>query len=86
MEKATPIELYVFRKSNQQAIQLCLYKGVIPRDAVGTNRFRWMIKGTQNPFPVRNGTWFEGFTPAVMMSYLMVNGYELSEKVSLSTF
>lgn len=86
MEKTTPIELYVFRKSNQQAIQLCLYKGIIHKDAAGINRFRWMIKGAQNPFPIRNGTWFQGFTPTVMISHIMANGYELSEKVSLPTF
>lgn len=83
MEKITPVELYVFRKSDQQAIQLCLYKGVLPINTIGPKRFRWLIKGTYNPFPIRNGTWFEGFDSSIMISRIMTNGYELTERINL---
>lgn len=71
------IRLYTFRKINQQAIYLHLYQGVIP-DVLNGKSIRWMIKGRKNPFPVRNGTWFQGFDGSTMIQYLAQNGYELT--------
>ena len=76
------LRLYTFRKTNQQAIYLHLYQGVIP-NAMNGKSIRWMIKGRKNPFPVRNGTWFQGFDGATMIQYLAQNGYELTDIIRL---
>ncbi len=86
MEKIKPLEVRVFHKVDRPDIRLYLCKGIVlneDKDALSPNgdRYRWMIKGLRSPFPVRNGTWFEGFEPSVMKKYLADNGYAFAEVV-----
>ena len=87
MEKVKPLQVFVFHKKTQPSIDLYLYKGIVYNDngalLSADERFRWMIKGLQNPFPVRNGTWFAGFEIDVMRKYLVDNGYFFTEAVPI---
>lgn len=87
MEKVRPLKVFVFHKKAEPSIDLYLYKGIIPNENGTTlsanERYRWMIKGLHNPFPVRNGTWFAGFEIGTMRKYLVDNGYFFTEAVPI---
>lgn len=44
---------------------------------------RWSLVGLNIPFPVRSGTWFEGFAIDVMLEYLKRNGWTFCSYTSL---
>ena len=53
-----------------------LYRGF----DTATNTWKWMAKGCI-PFPVRSGTWFDGLTPSIMVSWMARNGWTLHTRV-----
>ena len=82
MEKVKPIQLFIFKKISNPACVLTLYKGIV-EGKQGVSALRWCIKGERNPFPVRCGTWFQGFSNELMRGYLRENGYMLEAGVNL---
>ena len=86
MEKVKPLEVHVFHNIAKPDIRLYLCKGIVIDENGATlpfseDRYRWMIRGIRSPFPIRNGTWFKGFEPAIMRKYLADNGYIRAEIV-----
>ena len=79
------VELYIFRHSINPNRKLYLYRGVDTERLVAPTHFKgyWLIKGLYNPFPIQCNTWFEGFKPDVMKSYLKNMHYDFIECVAL---
>lgn len=46
---------------------------------------RWAFNGLHIPFPIRSGTWFEGFSSGVMIDYLKSAGYSYKGCVNILT-
>jgi hypothetical protein len=47
--------------------------------------YRWSFIGTKIPMPVRNATWFNGFTEKVMLDWLKENDWALRSRVEMGT-
>ena len=77
------IEVYSLWHTEKQC-QLTLTLGYVV-GMTGNKSLRWKLKGKYIPFPVRNNTWFEGFSSSVMLSYLNDCGYELEAVVNMNT-
>ena len=54
-----------------------LYRGF----DTATNTWKWMAKGTHIPFPVRSGTWFNGFDPVTMHRWMYQQDWVLHTRV-----
>ena len=73
-------DMYEYRKHSPDYagdLVCYLYRGF----DTATNTWKWMAKGTHIPFPVRSGTWFDGLTPSIMVSWMARNGWTLHTRV-----
>lgn len=86
MENIKAVRVYILRNINNS--KLFLYQGFTVAENNRVNwhdeSMRWMIKGTSNPMPVRNGMWFSGFSPRTMLDWFLKNGYKLAEYANIS--
>lgn len=76
MENIKTLKVYSFAKKD--GTKLSLFHGrVTGPDGIQweDEAQRWMIRGEKNPIPVRNGTWFQGFSFMVMRNWLKSNGW-----------
>lgn len=86
MENIKAVRVYILRNINSS--KLFLYQGFTVAENNRINwhdeSMRWMIKGTGNPMPVRNGMWFSGFSSRIMLDWFLKNGYKLVEYANIS--
>ena len=89
MEKVKALKVYVLqnRCTNNQLF-LCLGSIVDEsgRCCWGSKNIRWLIRGAHNPLPVRNGTWFQGFSHVTMFEWFSKNGFILKSTVDIAQF
>lgn len=85
MENIKAIKAYTLVNANGISLTMRLGKGTADEYNRHDQGWRWMCLGTQIPFPVRNGTWFNGFPEATMMNWLMDNGWTLQAVVNMAT-
>lgn len=85
MMKVKALTSYAFVNEKKQDLTL-IYGRIVDengKEKMGIYDQRWSVVGLNIPFPVRSGTWFEGFATDVMLKYLERNGWTFCGYTSL---
>lgn len=83
-----PIKSFQFVHPNKPRILVTLgyapdpYNGA---DCQSKANWRWSVRGTEIPFPVRSGSWFCGFDCTTMFRWFFDHGYELECETKYAT-